>query len=109
MQRNSAELGLASRPPPGIRPTTHRRALPNYISFIRDKTMHQATKQALEATAGYKYVLISDTDAAGRDIEQMVLQHHDDHVAVATVRKWHAQLISAVEDIAQTFANNLQK
>lgn len=86
-----------------------KRVEANYISFIRDKTMHAATRQALESTPGYKYVLIEDSDAEGRDIEQMVLSHHDDHVSVATVRKWHSQLIKAVEDIAQTFAQGVQK
>ena len=78
----------------------------HYISFIRDKSMHQATQLALERTAGFNYVLMPDR-MGGIDIEQAVLMHLDTRVPMATIREWHAALVKTVEDIGADFAKSL--
>ncbi len=79
----------------------------NYVSFIRDKSMHQATQQALEKTGGFNYVLMPDR--VGCDVEQTVLRHPDSRVPVRTVRDWHTTLVRAIEGIGESFAASLRR
>ncbi len=78
----------------------------HYVSVVGDPTMAPSTRQALNSTDGFHYVFLPDF--VSEDIEAVVLNHHDNRVPVATVRRWHEALIKVVADAGSGFAAKLK-
>jgi hypothetical protein len=78
----------------------------HYVSVVGDEDMAPATQQALRCTDGFNYVLLPE--AVREDIKALVIDHRDNRVPVASVRRWHEALIKIVEDAGEEFAARLK-